>query len=85
MTDVHSHPAESRSIITRFILKSGIYTCVSTLLVFMKILLHSSRSSSITNVSTFGQPVRTEAPSTINLEKVRSRFEAMKQNRHRDS
>jgi len=47
MTDVHSHPAESRSIIARFILKSGIYTCVSTLLVFIKILLHSFKSLGI--------------------------------------
>lgn len=44
-----------------------------------------SRSSSVTNASIYTQPFHSEAQSTINLEKVHSRFEAMKLNLHKHS
>ncbi|CAG2199553.1 unnamed protein product [Mytilus edulis] len=44
-----------------------------------------SRSSSVTNTSICSQPFHSEAPSTINLEKVHSRFETMKLNLHKHS
>ncbi|VDI64500.1 Hypothetical predicted protein [Mytilus galloprovincialis] len=42
-------------------------------------------SSSLTNASIYTQPFQSEAQSTINLEKVHSRFEAMKLNLHKHS
>ncbi|CAC5379376.1 unnamed protein product [Mytilus coruscus] len=44
-----------------------------------------SRSSSVTNASIYTQPFHSEAQSTINLEKVHSRFEVIKLNLHKHS